>query len=75
MVSKRITKKITENRKWFNCWYVWKIEWKSEIVLYEWTVIEDLWEKIKCSMIDQHILADKNLFEIILPKSKVIVIR
>ncbi len=75
MTKYKITKNLIKNWKWLQCWYVWKI-WESEkIVLYEWTIKEDLWDKVKCIMVDQNINTSYTPFEIILDKNKINIIK
>lgn len=70
--------KITKSLKswvWISCYYVWKIEWLNRIVLYEWIIKEDLWDEVKCTMVDQHIKANHTPFDIILQKDKINLIK
>ena len=69
--KKLINKKSISDYVWLKCHYIWKVEWEIRIVFYEWTILEDLWEQVKCSMMDRYIHSSDDLFEIILPKNKV----
>ena len=62
-------KTIPKSYKWINCYYIWFV--KNRFVLYDWHIKEDLWNNVKCIMIDQYIYANKEPFEIILPKNKI----
>lgn len=48
-----------------------KEEWSNRIVLYEGTVLEDLWDTVKCIMMDRYIYVSDSQFMITLPKNKI----
>lgn len=68
MAKKRINKRNIKDWTWVKCHYVWRVEWCARIVLYEGTVIEDLWDDVKCKMMDRYIHVSDDLFEVTLPK-------
>lgn len=71
MAKKKINKNSIKDWTGYKCTYVWKIEWISRIVLYEGIILDDLWDKVRCSMVDKYIHVSDDLFEITLPKKKV----
>ena len=64
-------KTTVKNWVWQNCYFVGKLKNITRCVLYEWKVIEDLWDKVRCEMVDQYVKADKTPFIIIFPKTKI----
>ena len=73
MWRKKLNKKNINEWIWLKCRYIWKIDWISRIVLYEGTILEDLWDQIKCEMVDRYIYSSDDLFEITLPKKWVVI--
>lgn len=73
MWRKKLNKKNINEWIWLKCRYIWKIEWLPRIVLYEGVIIEDLWDQIKCEMVDRYIYSSDDLFEVTLPKKWVTV--
>lgn len=73
-MKKTRNKKVNQNPQDYTkkkCSFVGRIEWISRIVFYEGRVLEDLWEKVKCEMMDRYIHNSNDLFEIILEKKQI----
>lgn len=64
-------KKKIEKWVWLYCTYVWKREDLWRIVLFEWKIVEDLWDEVKCEMIDKRIHVNDDKFFVNLPKKKI----
>lgn len=67
--------KVITEYKWLFCYYIWRIEWTNRIVCYEWEILEDLWDYVKCSMVDRYIHTPNDKIEITLPKKKIKIIK
>ena len=68
MVKKKINKSNIKDWIWVKCYYIWKVKEHARIGLYEGTVIEELWDDVKCKMMDRCIHVSNDLFEVTLPK-------
>ena len=63
------TKKKIETWTWLRCYYVWKVD--NIIVLYEGTILEDLWDTVKCKMMYRDVKTSNDFFEITLTKKSI----
>lgn len=66
--KKRKNKNNIKDWTGLKCYYIWPIEWELNIVYYEWTVVEDLWDKVLCNMRDRNINRSDDYFNITLEK-------
>ena len=53
--KKIVGSKVSYVGKYEKCW--------ARIVLFEWIILEDLWDKVKCKMIDKYIYVPNTPFE------------
>lgn len=73
MAKRKRNYKVYDDWLWLDCWYIWRVDNHTDVVCYEWKVIEDLGKEVKCKMVDKNIHKSNDLFEIILPKKSVTV--
>jgi len=59
---------------WKKCCYVWKIDWKDNIVFFEWYIIWEEWEYYICNMRDRNIFKEKDYFIIKIIKEKITIL-
>lgn len=69
MARKKINKRKNEDWARIHCYYIWQINNEWPIVLYDWVVIEDLWDKVVCSMMNRNTNKSDEFFNITFSKN------